>query len=298
MKTGKIDQSYSSGNAIIEKLHQRWLDIDSMAGVGIDPNPALIPQEIWDEVGGKQQIADGFTLFGQRIIDATADHAVDFKINSNYFMGDSGQRALLNIFQYLKDTQPNVLRICDGKFGEVGHTAERIADFVFGELDADAVLLNPYLGLDAIAPFAKWKDKLIMVCVNTSNSSADTIQNAEMKGGVPLWRFILEKSLNEWNENQNIIPVLSATHQENLKGIRNTIGDTPIVLAGIGTQGGDINSSIPMCLDSQGYGLMVSASRSIIYPERHEGETLEAAMRKHIKILKDSINKAKLYSRD
>lgn len=277
----------------IEKIRSRWLEIDSMAGVGIDPDVAKIPAEIWDEVGGPQNVADGITLFNRRVIDATADFAVDFKVNSNFFQGEIGRRALADTFDHLKTNHPDVVRICDGKFSDVGHSAEKVAEEVFGNLDADGVLLNPYLGNDSIKPFTDWEDKIVILCINTSNPSANEIQDVELANGQPLWRYVLEKSMTDWNYNGNIIPVLSSTHQQNLVGIREVIGDTPILLAGVGAQGGKLEDSVPTCLDSNGYGIMIGASRSIIYPDRVGDESLEDASRRSIAQLRADINDAK-----
>ena len=145
----------------------------------------------------------------------------------------------------------------------------------------------------AIEPFVKWEDKLVVLCVNTSNPSAEQIQDLRLSDGSPLWRRILDMSITDWNYNQNIIPVLSATHLDNLDGIREQIGDTPILLAGVGTQGGSLEESVPQTLDSQGYGLMISASRAILYAERTEAESYTGASERTIRNLRDSINLAK-----
>lgn len=277
----------------IEKIRERWQEVDSMAGVGIDPVIERIPSEIWEEVGSEGDTSDAIFLFNKRIIDATAEHVVDFKVNSNFFQGELGRKALASTFEYLKEEHPDAIRICDGKFADVGHTAEEIAEEIFGNLDADAVLLNPYMGFDAIEPFAKWKDKLVVLCVNTSNPSAKEVQDLPLENGKQLWRHILSTSLAEWNENGNIIPVLSATHPENLANIRDDIGDTPIVLAGVGSQGGDLDSTVQQTLDSAGFGLLISASRAILYPEREGGESLDDASRRAVLGLKNAINQAK-----
>jgi len=284
---------YAPAASGIEKIRNRWLEIDSMAGVGIDPDVNKIPREIWDEVGGRSNLADGMLLFNQQVIDATAEYAVDFKVNSNFFQGELGRRALAGTFDYIKANHPKVLRVCDGKFADVGHTADKIAEEIFGELDADAVLLNPYMGLDAIEPFVKWKNKLVVLCINTSNPSAQEVQGLTLADGNPLWRHILRESMDSWNYNGNILPVLSATHKDNLLGVREVVGDTPILLAGIGTQGGSLEESVPICLDTNGYGLMISASRVILYPERSAGETLQDASRRSIQDLRMNINVAK-----
>ena len=214
------DYYYAPATIGVEKIRARWLEIDSMAGVGLDPDVNRIPNEVWDEVcSGKDNLADGLFLFNKLIIDATADYTVDFKVNSNFFQGELGRRALAATFRYFKSNYPNVLRVYDGKFADVGHTAEKIAEEVFGNLDADAVLLNPYMGFDAIEPFVKWKDKLTVLCVNTSNPSAQEIQDLLLADGDPLWKHILTEGMGAWNRNGNIIPVLSATHKENLEGV-------------------------------------------------------------------------------
>lgn len=285
--------SYFDAAPAVNKIRKRWIDIDAMSGVGIDPDISRIPDEIWSEVGGRGYIAEGISLFNQRIVDATAEYTADYKVNSNFFQGEFGRRALANTFAYIKETQPDILRVCDGKFGDVGHTAEKIADEIFGELDADAVLLNPYLGFDAIKPFIEWKDKLVVLCVNTSNQSANEIQELKLENGHSMWRYVLQKSMNEWNYNGNIIPILSATHPDNVDGIRDQLGDTPILLAGVGTQGGSLTNTVPYLLDSEGYGLMISASRAIIYPHREEGESLDDASKRAVHHLAKSINTAK-----
>lgn len=280
-------------NSIIEKIRTRWIAIDSMAGVGLDPDMERIPREIWDQVGGKHNYGDGYSLFNQRIIEATSPYVVDYKINSSFYQGPEGRKALQFTFDYLKNNYPDIVRVCDGKFADIGNTAEVIAREVFENLDADAVLLNPYMGFDAIEPFTKYKDKLVILCVNTSNPSANSIQSLELANGVPLWKHILDISMNEWNKNGNIIPVLSATHPANLQGIRDIIGQAPILLAGVGSQGGDLPQSIPFCLDDSDYGIMISSSRGILYPPRVEGEDYIEASKREIQKLRNSINEAK-----
>lgn len=287
------ESKYSPAAPGIEKIRARWIETDSMAGVGLDPDVDKIPEEVWDKVGGKENIADGISLFNRMIVDATANYAVDFKLNSNFYQSEQGRRALADTFDYIKATQPAILRVCDGKFGDVGNTAEKIAEEIFGNLDADAVLLNPYLGLDAIKPFTDWKDKLVVLCINTSNPTAEQIQDLILRDGNPLWKHVLNKAMSEWNYNGNIIPVLSSTHPGNLVGIRETVNDTPILLAGIGAQGGVLEDSVPQSLDSQGFGLLISSSRGILYPPKSDDQTIEQAARSAILELRDNINLVK-----
>lgn len=276
-----------------QKIRRRWRKIYSMAGVGLDPDEQRIPDAIWKEVDGRENVGDGFFVFNSRIIEATAPFVVDYKINANFYLGSQGAQALERTFAYLKAKHPDILRVCDGKFADIDNTAEKIAEAVFGSLDADAVLLNPYLGFDAIKPFTKWEDKAVILCINTSNPSADAIQGLTLNSGEPLWKHVLKLSMTDWNTNGNIIPVLSATHPENLAGVRSIVGDAPILLAGAGTQGGSLAKSVPPCLDRQGFGLLVSASRSVLYAPPLPGEHFASASRRAVIELKDAINACK-----
>lgn len=278
-------------NKIIQKINKRWKEVNSMAGVGIDPDVNKIPKEIWKEVGGKKNIGEGFFLFNKKIIDATHKYVVDYKINSNFFQGEEGRFALKKTFNYLKKRYPNIIRIYDGKFADIGNTAEKIAEEVFGNLDADAVLLNPYMGVDAIEPFTKWKDKLVILCVNTSNPSSSEVQDLILKNNEPLWRFILKLSLSKWNNNKNIIPVLSATYPKNLIDIRKIVGDLPILLAGVGSQGGEMEKALKFCLDKNKNGVMISSSRKILYAKKQKKENYIDAAKREIINLRDLINK-------
>jgi len=275
------------------KIRRRWREIDSMAGVGLDPDPRKIPDEVWDQVGGRDNISDGMYLFCKSIIDATASMAVDYKVNTSFFSDSHGRVALEKIMNYLRVSQPDVVRVIDGKFADVSNTAQIIADYVFDVLDADGVLLNPYMGLDSVIPFSSRPDKFVVLCIHTSNPSANDVQGVRLSDGRRLWKYILEKAMAEWNEHENIIPVLSATHLDELRGIRQLIGNTPILLAGVGAQGGDLSQSVPLLIDKDGYGLMISSSRAILYAQRSAGESYAQAAHRELLKLKDDISSAK-----
>lgn len=275
------------------KIRERWQEINSLAGVGIDPDIEKIPHEVWDSVGGKKNITEGFFKFSKEIIDSTASLAVDYKINSNFFSGVQERKALEKIFDYIKRKYPKVLRVYDGKFADIGNTAGKLVEYVFDHLDADAVLLNPYMGFDAIEPFTSRADKISIICINTSNPSANDVQSLTVKGNKPLWVYLLEKSMKDWNEHGNIIPVLSATNPNMFETVREIVGDTPILLAGIGSQGGSLSQSVPYLLDSNDYGLMISSSRAILYAEREDNETIGDAAKRELIKLRDEINTVK-----
>ncbi len=277
---------------IIDKIQRRFSEVNSMAGVGIDPVWDRLPHQILNPDGSKSN-AEVLFEFSRQVINATSEYIVDFKVNSNFFMGPEGRQALEWLFTLLKEQHPNIIRICDGKFADVGHTAQQLAIYTLDTLDADAVLLNPYLGYDALAPFLERPDKAAVLCFNTSNPSAADIQELQLENGQKLWHHIMETAFAKWNTYGNIIPVVSATHPQNLVGIRDIIGDTPVVLAGVGNQGGDVTAVLQDVLDSQQFGVMISSSRGIIYPELNEGEEYWDAVKRKAAELKSSINTAK-----
>jgi len=287
-----LTETEPTNMTIVEKIQKRFAAIDSMAGVGIDPVWDRLPHGLLNPDGTKLK-AEVLFEFSRQVVDATSPHIVDCKVNSNFFMDHDGRQALEQLFSYMKEKHPGVVRICDGKFADVGHTADQLASYTLDTLEADAVLLNPYMGYDALAPFLERPDKAAVLCFNTSNPSATEVQDLQLENGQKLWRYIMEMAFAKWNKNGNIIPVVSATHPQNLVGIREVIGDTPVVLAGIGSQGGDVATTLGHVLDSQQFGAMISSSRGIIYPQVQEGEDYWSAVARSASGLKDDINTAK-----
>lgn len=279
-------------DSIITKINQRFWDTNSMAGVGLDPVLSKLP--LYDlDPQGKMDESQLIYTFCKRIIESTHNYTIDYKVNANFFQNWHARQAMEQVFTLLRTEYPQVIRICDGKFADVGHTAEILCEYIFDRLQADAVLLNPYLGYDALAPFLERPDKAVILCLNTSNPSANGVQNLALENGLVLWRHLLETAMTRWNHNHNIIPVVSATHPENLHNLRSLIGDTPIVLAGIGSQGGDLQQAVRQTLSSSGYGVMISSSRSILYPDLKPHESHFAGVERSIQTLRNSINQAK-----
>lgn len=289
---GLTSPEIAEAESIVKKIQRRSSEINSMAGVGIDPVHARIPL---DAIDPNRVMDEGEQIyrFCKEIIKATHLSAVDYKINANFFQSSGARLAMERTFHFLKEEHPNIIRVCDGKFADVGHTAQSLAHYIYSQLDADAVLLNPYLGHDALAPFLDYADKAVVLCINTSNPGANDVQNLRLQSGEELWMHILKKAMREWNKYDNIIPLLSATHLKNLEGIRAVIGDCPVVLAGIGQQGGNLRLALPHVLDSRGYGAMISSSRSILYPLLQEQEEYFQGVQRVARELKEEINLTK-----
>lgn len=200
----------------------------------------------------------------QKVVDKTFDLVCAFKINSAFFeaKGASGWESLKKIISHIKKNYPDIPIILDAKRGDIANTNEAYVKAIFDDLGADGVTVNPYLGQDSLKPFLDRKDKGIFVLVKTSNPGASEFQDLIIEAK-PLYQVIAEHVL-KWNAGGNLAVVAGATYPKNLKEIRNIIDDMPILVPGIGTQGGDLEATIKSGLDSKKQGLIINSSRGII----------------------------------
>ncbi|OGY17367.1 MAG: orotidine 5'-phosphate decarboxylase [Candidatus Chisholmbacteria bacterium RIFCSPHIGHO2_01_FULL_48_12] len=277
----------------IERLNRRWRITDSMAGVGLDPDLGKIPEFIWKQVGRKNNIAKGIVAFNRLVIEATHPFVCAYKLQKGFYQGSEGEKALEATVKLIRSTDPSILVIYDGKIGDIENTAVKYREYLFDELEVDALLINPYMGSSAVLPFAERPDKGVIVLCRTSNPEAEQIQGLRLDNGKQVWQVVLDRCANEWNTHQNIIACLSATFPQDLENIRRTIGDIPILLAGVGTQGGSLSTSLPHVLDSQGYGVIVSSSRSIIFAQPLPEETHAHAITRAVINLRANLRQSK-----
>lgn len=276
---------------VYDKIDTRSTEINSMVWVGLDTLDKNIPIDFfeWEEI---TDVAERIYRFNEAVMNAVWQYVVDIKINSSFYMWSAERSSLKATFQLLKDRYPDVLTICDGKFGDVGHTSEEISRYVFDDLGADAIMANPYMGSDSLDVFTERKDKWVIVCVNTSNPTATEVQELVLKNGSPLWKHILIQCMNKWNLNWNIIPVLSSTHPTNLRWIRGIIWETPLVLAGAWLQGWNLSEGLPYCIrSSDKKWVIISSSRWIIHAPRNDGESYTDAMRRVVRNMQEEVNK-------
>lgn len=202
--------------------------------------------------------------FNKNIIDVTHDLVCSYKPNSAFYEaeGTNGLESLKKTIDYIHQNYPDIPIILDAKRGDIGNTNEAYAKSVFDDLGADAVTVHPYLGKESLAPFLERKDKGIFILVKTSNPGAGEFQDLET-GGKPLYQVVAEH-VNSWNTNNNCAVVVGATYPEELKKVRGIVGDMPILVPGIGAQGGDLENTIKNGLNSKKQGLIISSSRGII----------------------------------
>lgn len=274
-----------------QKINDRSWEVNSMIGVGLDTLASNIPVDFfwWERI---DDVAERIYRFNEAVMAAVWSSIVDVKVNSSFYMWSPQRAALKATFELLRTKYPDIFTICDGKFGDVGHTSEELARYVFDELGADAIMVNPYMGSDSIDVFSKRKDKWVIVCVNTSNPTAGEIQELILENGLPLWKHVLIESMSKWNKNWNIIPVLSSTHPDNLMWVRNVVWEAPIVLAGAGLQGWSLSDSLPFCIrPADKKWVMISSSRWIIHAPRNKDESYTQAMQRVVNTMRVQVNK-------
>ena len=237
---------------------------DSLICVGLDPQPQRTPpQEILD--------------FNTRVIEATSGLVCAYKPQSAFYevAGDLGWQALRETIATVRRLAPEAVVILDAKRNDIGNTAEAYAASAFDWFDADAVTINPYLGGDAVAPFLQRPERGAFALCRTSNPGAGDLQSLPMANGKPLYLSVAEQA-RDWGEahHRNLGLVVGATWPDELGQVRAMCPEMPILLPGIGAQGGDLEASVAAGVDTAGRGLLVSASRSVIYAG--DGEEIRA----------------------
>lgn len=207
------------------------------------------------------------------VIDQTFDLVCAYKPNSAFFEAEGldGLEGLEKTIKYTKNNYPDIPVILDAKRGDIGNTNEAYAKAVFDKLGVDALTVHPYLGKESLQPFLEREDRGIFVLVKTSNPGAGEFQNLNVypersRRDKPLYQVVAQH-LKEWNTNNNVCAVVGATYPEELKKVREIVGDMPILIPGIGAQGGDLLSTIKAGRDSNNQGIIISSSRGIIFSD-------------------------------
>lgn len=237
--------------------------------VGLDTDIKKIPQHLLKE-------EDPVFAFNKAIIDATYKYAVAYKPNTAFYevYGAKGWASLEKTINYIKENHPEIFVIADAKRGDIGNTSANYARAFFETLDADAITVAPYMGIDSVEPFLGFEDKWVILLALTSNKGSKDFQylNAE---GRELYKNVLLKS-QEWADSENMMYVVGATHPEELGEIRKMLPDHFFLVPGVGAQGGDLEEVAKYGLNSQ-VGLLVNSSRGIIYASSGEDFAERAA---------------------
>ncbi|MGH2567402.1 MAG: orotidine-5'-phosphate decarboxylase, partial [Bacteroidota bacterium] len=222
--------------------------------------------------------------FNRRIIDATHDLVCAYKLNLAFYeaLGDGGWRVMEKTLEHIPR---GIITIGDGKRGDIGNTAERYAAALFDELGFDAATVNPYMGYDSIEPFLRRKERGVFLLALTSNPGSRDFQSLNVTGR-PLYERVVQAAV-KWNAKKNLGLVVGATHPRELRRIRGLAPDLPILIPGIGKQGGDLKSAVRYGCTKRGDLAIINASRNILYASR--GRDFERAARRAAVRLRDEI---------
>jgi orotidine-5'-phosphate decarboxylase len=266
----------------IDKLAAASGRHDSLLCVGLDPDLAKFPAEL-------QGKSDAIFSFCKAIIDATADLACAFKPQIAYFAALAAEDQLQSICDYLRQTYPHIPIVLDAKRGDIGATAEQYAREAFERYGADAVTVNPYMGFDSVAPYMEWKDRGAIVLCRTSNPGGSDLQFMNVDG-VPLYQHVARMVADKWNRNGQCGLVVGATFPQELAAVRKIVGDMPLLVPGIGAQGGDIQATVQAGRTSNGDGMMINSSRAILYAKPVGDEGFAQAAQRVARETRDAIN--------
>ena len=241
----------------LQKIQQKN---GSMICLGLDLDPKKMPSECTGSVKGMFD-------FAHRIIDATADQVCAYKPNMAFYesLGADGWSLLKLIVERIPEEIPVIL---DGKRGDIGNTASHYAKCLFDVLNADWVTLSPYMGYDSMRPFLEHKDKGVFVLCLTSNSGAKDFQLLDVNGK-PFYAVVAEK-VAYWNKDHNCGLVVGATHPEQLISLRDLAGDMPLLIPGVGAQGGSLEAAARNGTDNFRKPAVINVSRSVLYASHKE----------------------------
>lgn len=255
----------------------------SLLCIGLDPEITKLPQSICQKEYPQFE-------FNKAIIDATHDLVAVYKPNTAFYesLGDDGIYQLKLTCDYLRETYPEIPIILDAKRADIGNTNKGYSSFAYEYLQADAITLSPYLGSEALKPFLENPEKGNIILCKTSNLGGGEFQNLMVEGR-PLYEYIAEKVAHEWNTLGNCTLVVGATYPEELKKVRELVGDMTLLVPGIGAQGGDVKKTIKAGINSQNTGLLINSSRGIIFAST--GDDFADRSREEAMKLRDEINK-------
>ena len=249
----------------LEKLQGAERQNGSLLCVGLDPEPSKFPSSL---KGDASKIYD----FCAQIVDATADLAISFKPQIAYFAAHRAEDQLEKLMEHMRRHAPHVPVILDAKRGDIGSTAEQYAKEAFERYGADAVTLSPFMGFDSVQPYLKYHGKGAFLLCRTSNPGGDDLQNqrlASVEGQPLLYEHVAKLAQGPWNLNGQLGLVVGATYPAEIERVRNLAPTLPLLIPGVGAQGGDAVATI-----EAGYrqrngtttgAVIVSSSRAILY---------------------------------
>ena len=265
-------------------LRAAWQQRDSLLCVGLDPDPAKFPAHL-------QGRPDAILAFCTQIVDATPDLVCCFKPQIAYFAAHRAEDQLEALIEHIHAAHPDTPVILDAKRGDIGSTAEQYAIEAFERFKADAITVNPYMGRDSVDPYLAWPDKGVILLCRTSNPGGSDLQFLEVEtphGRMKLYEHVARTVAEDWNASGNCALVVGATFPAEIARVRQLVGDMPLLVPGIGAQGGDIAATLAAGRTANGTGLMINSSRAVLYAGK--GEDFAAAARRVAQETRDAVN--------
>lgn len=264
-----------------KSLAAAWAERDSLLCVGLDPNPGKLPTKFLNR---RNAIFD----FCREIVDVTADLVCCFKPQIAYFASHRAEDQLEALIAHIHSEHPGTPVILDAKRGDIGATAEQYAIEAYERFGADAVTINPYMGRDSIEPYLAYPGKGVILLCRTSNPGGSDLQALNV-GGEMLYEHVARLAAHEWNRDGQCALVVGATYPAELQRVREIVGDLPLLVPGIGAQGGDIELTVRAGRSTDGTGLMINSSRAILYAST--GDDFAERARQVAMETRDAINR-------
>ncbi|MBN3728993.1 orotidine-5'-phosphate decarboxylase, partial [Burkholderia sp. Ac-20379] len=205
-----------------------------------------------------------------------------------YFAAHRAEDQLERLIAHIHLQHPGLPVVLDAKRGDIGSTAEQYAREAFERYRADAVTVNPYMGYDSIEPYLAYDDKGVVVLCRTSNPGGSDLQFLET-GGRPLYQVVAELAATKWNaKTGQLALVVGATFPKEIEIVRGLVGDMPLLIPGVGAQGGDVQATVSAGRTADGGGMMINSSRAILYASN--GEDFAEAAARAAQATRDAIN--------
>jgi orotidine-5'-phosphate decarboxylase len=260
---------------------------DSLLCVGLDPDPARLPGAWRGDAG---RIGD----FCGAIVDATHDLVCAFKPQIAYFAAQRAEDQLERLIAHIRRVAPAVPVILDAKRGDIGATAEQYAREAFERYRADALTLSPFMGFDSIEPYLRHDDKGLFLLCRTSNPGGDDLQAQTLAGGEPAGERVFERvarlAAGAWNRNGQLGLVVGATYPAEIERVRALAPTLPLLIPGVGAQGGDAAATVRAGWRPGG-AIVVNSSRAVLYASG--GDDFAAAARHAAQAARDELQRAR-----
>lgn len=241
-----------------QRLDSVWARTGSQLMVGLDPAPGRFPSEL----AGR---SDAIYLFCRDIVDATAEFVCGFKPQIAYFSAQGAEAQLEALCGYIRQNYPHLPIVLDAKRGDIGATAIQYATEAFERYQADAVTVNPYMGFDSVQPYLAYPGKGVIVLCRTSNPGGSDLQFLTTADGVPVYQHVAGLVADHWDTHHQCALVVGATFPDEIARVRARVGDMPLLIPGIGAQGGDLIATVKAGRSGSGTGMMINSSRAILY---------------------------------